>query len=67
MCELAALGKIEPELVEVFVADAMAEPSSEDAPPDPACVQAIRDELLPWALGLRDPVRERVQAREDTE
>lgn len=25
--------------------------------------EAIRAELLPWALGLRDPLRERVETR----
>ncbi len=28
------------------------------------CLAALQEELLPWALGYGDPVRERVEARE---
>ena len=27
-------------------------------------LEVIRDELVPWALGIRDPLAERVAARE---
>ncbi len=29
-------------------------------------LEAVKGELIPWALGYRDPVRERVEAREAT-
>jgi hypothetical protein len=34
---------------------------------DEATKTLIQRELLPWALGLRDPVAERIQARQQGE